>query len=421
MRHVLLAALLSLVTMPLRPLAAQRPAVAAVAAARAVRVVRVVVASAPYQAPLSARGGWALRDAWGRVHASGDGAPGWRIERRNRRLRAVSPDGARATAWSDEPFTLSASDESALLTWEKRRYRGVFQFVATDTAILVVNRLELEAYLRGVVPLELGSRLPNDSAAVQAQAIAARSYAVVRRQEALARAFDLSAAASDQVYGGVDAETAVADAAIAATAGLVLVSAGRVVRAPYHSTCGGQTAAPSEVWRGARDEAYLRGVSDRIPGSDRAWCDISPRFRWERTLDRAALDEAVARYVQAQPGAAALAGGGVRGARVEQSTPSGRVSVLTLDTGAGALSIARNDIRYVLRGASGEIVYSTYFSLEPVVGRDGRLMQLTLHGRGNGHGVGMCQWGAIGRARAGHDVRTILAAYYPGTHLTLLP
>jgi len=300
-------------------------------------------------------------------------------------------------------------------------------YVATDTAILVVNRVALEDYLRGVVPIEIGTRAPNDSAAVQAQAVAARSYAVVRRREGRARPFDLSSAPSDQAYGGADVEQPRSDAAIAATAGLVLAFNGRVVRAPYHSTCGGRTAAPSEVWQGGRDEGYLQGVSDRVPGSDRAWCDISPRFHWERAFPGTALEEAVDRYVRGNGTAVLVAGGagrgarGVRGVRVEQQTPTGRVATLAIDTDAGTLRLRGNAIRYALRSVGGEILNSTYFSLEPVIGRDGRLMQLTVRGGGNGHGVGMCQWGAIGRARAGQSAAAILAAYYPGTSLTRLP
>ena len=74
-----------------------------------------------------------------------------------------------------------------------------------------------------------------------------------------------------------------------------------------------------------------------------------------------------------------------------------------------------NDIRYVLRSPDGEILNSTYFSVETAIDRDGSIGRLTLRGSGYGHGVGMCQWGAIGRARAGHDFLSILGAYYPGT------
>jgi len=74
-----------------------------------------------------------------------------------------------------------------------------------------------------------------------------------------------------------------------------------------------------------------------------------------------------------------------------------------------------NDVRYVLRTSGGELLNSTYFSTEVTSGPDGKLSRLTIRGYGYGHGVGMCQWGAIGRARAGQDFRTILRTYFPGT------
>ena len=77
-----------------------------------------------------------------------------------------------------------------------------------------------------------------------------------------------------------------------------------------------------------------------------------------------------------------------------------------------------DEIRYVLRPPGGEMLNSTYFSVEPLArdsGAEGRIARVTLRGRGYGHGVGMCQWGAIGRARAGQSFRTILGTYYTGT------
>ncbi len=183
------------------------------------RDLRVVVGSAAYQAAPEGDGGWAIRDAWGRVHARGNGRPDVLIERRQLRTRVVLAGGARATAWSDEPFVLVADSASGAVAWDGRRYRGMLAFVAVDTAILVVNVVPLEAYLRGVVPLELGVRSPNEMAALEAQAVAARSYAVVRQREAGARRYDLTSGAFDQVYGGIAAEHPLADEAITATAG----------------------------------------------------------------------------------------------------------------------------------------------------------------------------------------------------------
>ncbi|MCC6929228.1 MAG: SpoIID/LytB domain-containing protein [Gemmatimonadaceae bacterium] len=386
------------------------------------RDVRVVVGSVTGDAVPGATGAWVLRDAWGRTHARGSTPPDLVLERRNRRVRAVIGGGTRATAWSEEPLVLESDAAGSAVTWEGRRYRGVLAFTPVDTALLVVNRLPLEAYLRGVVPLELGVRSPNDASALEAQAIAARSYTAVRMREGERRPFDLTDDAWDQVYGGMEAEHPIADASVEATQGLVLTWRGEVVRAPYHSTCGGATIAATEAWSGVRDEPWLRGVSDaRSPAEGGgAWCDRSPRFHWERSFDRRALDDAVERYVRAQGAGMLVAGGAVRGARIEARTRSGRVAALVLETDGGNVRLAGTTLRTTLRNARGEILNSTYFSLEPVIGRDGRLMQLTLRGTGNGHGVGMCQWGAIGRARSGHDARAILTAYFPGTEVERL-
>jgi stage II sporulation protein D len=85
-----------------------------------------------------------------------------------------------------------------------------------------------------------------------------------------------------------------------------------------------------------------------------------------------------------------------------------------VDTDRGRWSLRGNEIRAALRSSAGELLYSTYFSVDVVPGRAG-VEQLIHEGGGNVHGVGMCQSGAIGRARAGQDFRTILRTYYPGT------
>jgi stage II sporulation protein D len=216
------------------------------------------------------------------------------------------------------------------------------------------------------------------------------------------------------VYGGIGAENAVADAAIAATSGLVLSYNGRPVSAPYHSTCGGSTAAPEELWR-SESEPFLQRVSDRIPGTDRFYCDIAPRFRWERSWSGDSLTAIVERYIRSYAQVPAGAMGDVRSIDVEGRTESGRVAAIWVETSRGRYRVRSNDIRYVLRSAGGELLNSTYFWPEILTRADGRVARLTIRGLGYGHGVGMCQWGAIGRARAGQDFRTILRTYFPGT------
>jgi stage II sporulation protein D len=375
-----------------------------------VAVVRVSL-GAMTSATLGATGSWRLLDGDGRVVSSGGAGDQFSVSWASGRVRLAERERpARELA---APLSLTVQQAGGVLSLNQRRYRGELSIVPTDSGLRIINRVAIEAYLRGVVPRELGVRDANDRAALEAQAVAARSYAVARLGNA-SRGFDVTATTSDQVYGGMDAENAVADAAVAATEGLVLTYHGSTVSAPYHSTCGGSTAAPDELWR-SRSEPFLQRVSDRIPGSDRYYCEIAPRFRWERSWSADSLTAVIDRYVRAYSEGPAGPIGEIRSVDVDGRTPSDRVAALRIETDRGRYLVRGNDIRYVLRGPGGELLNSTYFSPRIVRSPEGRLTRLTIRGLGYGHGVGMCQWGAIGRARAGQDFRTILSTYYPGT------
>ncbi|HMI55620.1 MAG TPA: SpoIID/LytB domain-containing protein, partial [Gemmatimonadaceae bacterium] len=281
-----------------------------------------------------------------------------------------------------------------------------------DSGLRVVNRLTMDSYLRGVVPLEIGNRTAAEMAAVQAQAVAARTYAYKHLTDK--RNFDMYATVQDQVYGGVDAEKPQADSAIASTADVVVLYNGQPISTPYHSTCGGSTAAVTEVWYNQKDEPYLRPVSDRIPGTDNFYCDPSPRFSWTQSYDAAGLRAVLEKYLASYTNAPKTNLGKITDISEQGRTPSGRVAALTVQTESGSYTLRGNDIRFVLRDPKGAILNSTYFNFTEAKS-GGELSNLTVNGRGYGHGIGMCQWGAIGRARAGQNYRTILETYYPGT------
>ena len=376
--------------------------------------VRVALATAARSAALSATGGWRLYAEDGRaLLARSDDNDVWTVRQTGTGMQAVRGDGM-PTAVRAGPFIARPDERGAIVSLNGRRYRGEISVIPTDSGLLVVNRLPLEEYLRGVVPLEIGNRTLAEMAAVEAQAVAARSYAYIRLNAMRGRAFDVYATVMDQVYGGADVEREISDQAVASTAGLVLRFAGRVVNAPYHSTCGGSTAEAPEVWR-SPGEPYLQRVSDRIPGTDRYYCDASPRFSWSKSLRADTLAAALDRHLKAYVAVAGNRVGTVRTIEVEGRTPSGRVATLAIGTDRGRYVLRANDIRFVMRRPGGEILNSTYFSVDTEQGRAGALARVTFHGRGYGHGIGMCQWGAIGRARAGEDFRTILRTYYPGT------
>ena len=374
------------------------------------RTVRVALSENVTQVRLTSTGPWQLYSEDGRS-AVALTQPGerWVLEREGSVVRAMREDSRPVTA-RERTVIARPSATDGEITVGTKRYRGELLITATSQGLTVVNRLNMDDYVKGVVPLEIGTSAVADAAAVEAQAVTARSYAVTH-MESGSRLFDLRATVADQVYGGAGAETRVGNMAVDATSGLVLLYGGQVVNAPYFSTCGGSTAEPQDVWRTSA-EPYLKRVSDQVPGTNRFYCDGAPRFRWTRTFGREELRQNIARYVERLPGGGSV--GSIRAVRVTDVTPAGRVATLEIETDRRTLALRGNETRAALRLPNGEILYSTYFSVDAETGRDG-VERLTLSGGGNGHGVGMCQAGAIGRARAGQDFRTILRTYYPGT------
>ena len=377
------------------------------------RLVRVALSSGVPAVELGATGTWLLTDPAGNVLLRAAASDSWRVEGRDGGIHALRGDVA--TAARIGPLTARPDRPADFILVNGKRYRGEVLLHVRADGLLVTNRLHIEDYLRGVVPLEIGRRVSGEEAAVAAQAVAARSYAYVRLSSGESRPYDLVATVQDQVYGGADAETPIADGAVWATRGLVLTYEGRMVNAPYHSTCGGSTAEVSEVWYRSRDEPYLRRVSDRVGDSERYYCDPSPRFRWSKTLERSTLATALERYLAQYVQLRGNRVGVVRGLEIDSRTPSGRVAALAVRTDRGRYVLRGNDVRFVMRIPNGEILNSTYFSVRTERDGQGRVARATFEGGGYGHGIGMCQWGAIGRARAGQDFRTILSTYYPGT------
>jgi len=373
------------------------------------QLVRIALATAATDGRVSSTGSWALFDRDRNLGTAGMNeeakiaASGGQVQ--------VMPAGV-TTAYTTSTLVVRPTASGALMIWNGKRYRGELVVSATDSGLLVVNRLSMDSYLRGVVPLEIGNRTAAEFAAVQAQAVAARTYAYKHLNDA--RNFDMYSTVQDQVYGGVDAEKPQADSAITTTRDIVVLYAGQPISTPYHSTCGGTTAAVTEVWYNQPDEPYLRPVSDRIPGSDAFYCDPSPRFSWTQRFDAPSLRAVMEKYLASYTNAPKAGLGRITDIREQGRTPSGRVAALTVQTDSGSYRLRANDIRFVLRDPKGAILNSTYFDFTREIS-GGEVSSLTVSGHGYGHGIGMCQWGAIGRARAGQNYRTILETYYRGT------
>ncbi len=311
-------------------------------------------------------------------------------------------------------LTVRPLDPLGFVRVNGRDYRGSLLVSSTPLGILAVNLLSLEAYVAGVVNAEMGRRPPGDSEAVYAQAVISRTVGMRALGRYRVRGYDVVSTVSDQAYGGVATETGMGWAAVRATHGEVLTFGGAVIEAFFHSTCGGRTEAVDAVFSGAA-QPYLQSVSDHGPSGD-VYCAISPRFRWREEWTAEQLAKVVresARLLGVLPEAI----GAPADFQIASRSPSGRAAGLVLVTAGRTVPIAGQQIiRQVLRGPDGGWLRSTQFSIQATRG-GGRIVRVAVDGGGNGHGVGMCQWGAVGRARAGATYQGILSAYFPGTEL----
>jgi stage II sporulation protein D len=322
-----------------------------------------------------------------------------------------------ALSWIPAPgesLAFAALDPAGFVTVGTRDYRGSVVVFAGRNGLTLVNRLGLESYLAGVVSAEMGRRDSADEQAVLAQAVISRTYALRNRGRWKALGFDLYATVSDQVYGGVAAETPLAWRAVTATAGQIVSFNGQPIDAFFYSTCGGRTAGGTEVFAGA-DRPYLVSVSDTDPAGE-AYCRISPRYDWRAEWSGEGLRDILRESVPSALGAPVPAGAVIQSVRVDQLSPSGRVARLAMAIDGRELVASGPAVRQVLRPARGELLRSSIFTLSETRSA-GRVSRLVADGHGAGHGVGLCQWGAVGRARAGQRYPEILVAYYPHTEL----
>jgi stage II sporulation protein D len=378
-----------------------------------------LVVGAPV-ATVSGTAGLSVSDPSGARLAEIPAGEVWRVAVGGAGLVVLAPGGAGTT--SSELIEIGSPDPDALVQVNGRPYRGTITALRDRTGVTVVDRVPMETYLAGVVSAEMGRRSLAEQEALRAQAVVSRTFALRNLRRWQAQGFDLYATVADQVYGGAASETPEGRAAVDATRGRILTYGGVPIDAFFYSTCGGRTADGTEVFRAA-DRPYLRSVPD-VADDGTAYCSISPRFRWHEEWTGEALRATLQRTlppVAAAAGRSTTAGdvSEVRDVRVSYRTPSGRVGQLTIALRGGDVQVDEPNVRQVLRPVSGELLRSNAFTLT-VSGAGQRVTRLTADGAGAGHGVGFCQWGAVGRSRAGQDYERILAAYYPGASLERL-
>lgn len=302
------------------------------------------------------------------------------------------------------------------VTVDGTSYRGTVRVTQRDGTVTVVNELGIEEYVAGVIGAEMGRRPAAERAALEAQAIASRTYAMANLGRFGALGFDLRAGAADQAYRGVQDESDIGRRAVVATEGLVMTLGGRPITAFFHSTCGFATATPEESFRNVQPQPYLASVSDAF--GDGYYCERSPRFRWKVEWSGAELTKTLKTTVPRALGIDDYFVSNIRSVEVRSTGASGRATEIRVEVEQGEIPVFGPDIRAVFQDPDGRALGSTAVQLTTEHAND-RVTRLVAAGAGWGHGVGMCQWGAMGRARVGQDARAILDAYFLGTTVVL--
>lgn len=311
----------------------------------------------------------------------------------------------------------------------KERYGPrLFVIPNLEGELSLVQSTSLANYLEGVVAAEIYADAP--LAALQSQAVVARTYALRHfKADHSGRPFLICASTNCQVYRGITTPREGPSSAVRATHNLVLREpSGSLAETFYHSICGGHTE-PGETVMGITNRPYLRGVSDGLPGSPFAplrsdaevatyldapspsFCGEASllqkdRWRWSRRLSGQTLPELAADAGLAPP---------LTDIVVKTRGLSGRALQLEVRNSTAAKTI---DGELAIRQLLGGLPSSLFIVETAKNGNE--IHALLMRGAGFGHGAGLCQMGAIGRAEKGQTFEEILNAYYPGTRLAPL-
>ncbi len=279
-----------------------------------------------------------------------------------------------------------------------------------SSSLQVVNQLPIEDYLRGVLPYEMGNVNRDALESLKAMAVAARTYTYQRLSKSSTNPFDLYSDVQDQVYKGVKSEYLLSDRAIRETRNMVLLFQGNLTLCYYHSTCGGTTANLNDVWRGEKIP-YLISLPDKDE-SGRPYCAPSGYSHWVESWDLSQLTSIIRKNLKSANAQKVPDFHRVEDLQIISYAACGRVRELRVETDKGSFSIWGDKVRWLLRPkGTDKILPSAFFSIK-VSGN-----KVTLEGKGFGHGIGLCQMGAMGRARAGQNYLQILQAYYSGTDI----
>lgn len=272
-----------------------------------------------------------------------------------------------------------------------RRFRGEVDLVKDEKGNLIaVNIVDLEQYVKGVLAHEISDRWPLE--AIKAQAVAARTYALYIKETRKIALYDLTNDIYSQVYGGQESEKRRTNIATDQTRGLILTYNKKILPAYYHATCAGFTEDVTELWK--QDIPPLKGRPCDF-------CKDSPHYFWKKNMRLKDIQDAL--------NAKGYDFGLIKEIQVVERNKSQRIKVLKITTRDGKeITISGKDFRNII---GPNLIRSNNYVIEM------KGYYVDFLGKGWGHGIGLCQWGANFMAAQGHSFDQILQYYYPGTQI----
>jgi stage II sporulation protein D len=279
-----------------------------------------------------------------------------------------------------------------------RHYNGAISLQCSAQGLLTINTVDMESYVASTLASEISPGWAPES--LKAQAIVTRTYGARAALHATSRLYDVTDDTSNQVYHGLDDVVPSFVGAASSTAGMIVSASSAPADVFYSAVCGGHTAGSIQL-TGRPGPPYLDGIAD-VDGSGRAYCTPAPFFAWENSVPA----DAMARVVD-------VPSADLGDVSVLDRWPDGRAKTVRVSRYA-ASSVDLDGHKFYAH-CSAVLGYKVLPSAMFEISRT--TAGFTFTGHGLGHGVGMCQWGARGRANAGMPAAQILAAYFPGTTL----
>jgi len=286
---------------------------------------------------------------------------------------------------------LRITSQTKELQVEKKKYRNAIRVLKNPTGSLtVVNETDVEDYLKGVVPAEMNPTWPEE--ALKAQAVVSRTYAIFKNIENKDFPFTLSSDVGSQVYVGESLEHPGSSRAVERTRGEILTHRRKIFPTFFHSTCGGRTTRADYQWK-IEPHPSLKGV-------ECPFCRGSKFYGWKAEMAASEIQKLLAKKGYSIQGLESIT--------PQEEDASGRPRFFVIRHGSGSLKLTANEFRLIL---GSDRIRSTRMKIENSGDK------FLVRGRGWGHGVGLCQYGAKHLAELGYRYRDILRYYYPESEI----